>query len=55
MRQFQVGVFVLGVVAFLASACFTGKAMGDTFWKVGTAIMVSNLVLMMLWSAAKRS
>ena len=55
MRQFQIGAFVLGVIAFLASACFTGQIMGDTLWKVGMAIMISNIMLRMLWPSPKPS
>jgi hypothetical protein len=53
MRQFQVIAFLVGVVAFLASACFTGKVMGDTLWKVGVAIMIGDIVCILLWPSAK--
>jgi hypothetical protein len=55
MRKFQIVAFVLGVASFLASACFTGKVMGDTLWKVGIAIMVGDIVCILLWPAPRRS
>ncbi len=54
MRQFQIVAFLLGVAAFLASACFTGKEMGDTLWKVGVAIMIGDIVCILLWPSPKR-
>jgi hypothetical protein len=55
MRQFQIIAFLLGVAAFLASACFIGAMMGDTLWKVGVAIMVSNIVCVLLWPPPRHS
>ncbi len=55
MRRFQIVAFLVGVAAFLSSACFTGKELGDTLWKVGVAFMVSNLVCLLLWPSPKRS
>ncbi len=55
MRYFQIVSFLLGVVAFLASACFVGSMMGDTLWKVGVAIMIGDLTCILLWPSPKRS
>jgi hypothetical protein len=53
MRRFQIIAFLLGIVAFLASACFTGKMIGDTLWKVGVAIMIGDIVWILLWPSRK--
>ncbi len=53
MRQFQIVGFGLGLAAFAVSAFFAGKLMGDTFWKVGMAVMISDIVCILLWPAAK--
>jgi len=50
MRTLQVGIFAFGVLAFLASAVFIGKGMGDTLWRTGVAAMLIDLVCMKLWS-----
>jgi len=49
MRKFQIIAFLFGVLAFLASACFVGKDMGETLWKVGIAIMIGDIACMLLW------
>ncbi len=54
MRLFQIIGFFLGIAAFLASACFIGAMMGDTLWKVGVAIMLGDLVLILLWPSPRR-
>jgi len=55
MRMFQIIAFSLGIVAFLASACFVGQMMGDTLWKVGVAIMIGDIVCLLLWPSPKRT
>ncbi len=55
MRQFQIIAFLLGVAAFLASACFTGQVMGDTLWKVGVAIMIGDIACILLWRTSRPS
>jgi len=55
MRLFQIIVFLVGVAAFLVSACFTGSMWGDTFWKVGVAFMISAIVCILLWPSPRRS
>jgi hypothetical protein len=49
MRILQVAGFVLGVAAFLAAALYTGTNMGETLWKTGMAVLVSDIVLVLLW------
>ena len=55
MRLFQIVSFLIGVAAFLASACFTGSVTGDTLWKVGVAIMIGDIACMLLWPSPRRS
>jgi hypothetical protein len=55
MRRFQITLFLLGVAAFIASACFTGKTLGDTLWRAGVAFMLGDVVCLRLWpSDSKR-
>lgn len=49
MRILEQGLFVLGVVAFLASAVVAGSVLGDIFWRAGIALMLIDLVLIRLW------
>ena len=53
MRQAHIGVFILGLVSFLASAFFIGQQTGDTLWRVGAAAMITDIVLMKLWPSSK--
>jgi hypothetical protein len=55
MRQIQIGIFVLGLISFLAAAFFIGQELGDTLWKIGVAAMLIDLVLMKVWPLAPRS
>jgi len=55
MRLLHIIGFLLGIAAFFTSAYYTGHLLGDTFWKVGMAIMLSNIVLILLWPAPKRN
>jgi hypothetical protein len=53
MRTFQLALFVLGAAAFLVSLAFAGGWIGDTLWRAGIALMVTDLVVMRLWPALK--
>jgi hypothetical protein len=55
MRKLQFIAFVLGIVAFLASAGFIGQTMGDTLWRVGVAFMIGDIVWILLWPSTKPS
>ena len=48
MKPLHIIGFGLGIAAFLTSAYFTGRQLGDTFWKVGMAIMISDIVCILL-------
>lgn len=54
MRLFQIILFILAVVVFLAAACFIGSMMGDTLWRAGVAVMLGDLVCILLWPSPKR-
>jgi hypothetical protein len=47
-------VFVLGAVALLTAACFIGKDMGDTLWRIGIAALLFDVVCVQLWPSCKR-
>lgn len=49
MEIIEKGLFILGVVAFLASAVVAGSVLGDIFWRAGVAIMLTDLLLVRLW------
>ena len=53
MRQTQIGVFVLGVVSFLAAAFFIGEDTADTLWRIGVAATLIDMVFVRLWPSAK--
>lgn len=53
MRQFQVTIFILGVLSFIIAAFFIGKMMGDTLWRIGVAAMVFDIVCIKLWPTMK--
>ncbi len=55
MRLFQTIAFLVGVAEFLTSACFAGQTLGDTFWKVGVAIMFGDIICVLLWPSPKRT
>ena len=55
MRNLQVAIFIVGVLAFFASAFFIGQGMGDTLWRVGIAAMLVDLAWAALWPAASRT
>ncbi len=45
IRRLQQVLFVIGLVAFAAAAVKYQDYMGETFWRVGMAGMVSSLAL----------
>lgn len=49
MRVLAKGCFILGVMAFLASAVAVGTALGDVLWRACVALMLIDLVLVQLW------
>ena len=54
MRQIQVGIFLLGVLSFLASIFFVGQEMGDVLWRTGVAAMLTAIAFVQLWPSGKR-
>ena len=53
MRIVQIVFFALGVIAFLAAAWFHDSMNGQTFWRVGVAFMITDVVMIMLWPNKK--
>jgi hypothetical protein len=53
MRSVQVLIFALGVLSFLTSAFFVGQGIGDTLWRVGVGVMLTDIVCASLWPTAK--
>ena len=51
MRQAQVGILVLAWAALIAALFFIGKDThwGLTLWRIGTATLLLDIVLIMLW------
>jgi hypothetical protein len=55
MRNLQVAIFILGVLAFLGSAVFVGQGTGDTLWRTGVAAMLVDAIFTRLWPGEKQS
>jgi hypothetical protein len=53
MRTLQIGIFGLGLLAFLAALVVAGTDLGDILWRAGIALMLADLVVMKLWPATK--
>lgn len=49
MRRLQVGLFIVSVVALLAALVVAGRDLGDILWRVGVALLLTDLVAMRLW------
>jgi uncharacterized YccA/Bax inhibitor family protein len=49
MRQLQVGIFILGLAAFVVALFFVGGEMGDILWRLGIAALLLDLVCLKLW------
>jgi hypothetical protein len=54
MRIFQIAVFVLASLSFLAALYYTGTNAGESLWKGGMAGMISDGVLLLLWPTRRR-
>jgi hypothetical protein len=55
MRWFQVALFLLGALSFLAALGFIGRQTGEDLWKAGVAFMVSDIAAILLWPAKSRA
>jgi len=53
MRTVHVGMFLAGALSFLTSAIFAGGVTGDILWRAGVACMLTDIVIIRLWPAAK--
>lgn len=54
MRQFQITIFILGTLSFIASAFELGPGSGDYLLNAGFATMLIDLVCIHLWPAVKQ-
>ncbi len=54
MRIFQIVVFALASVSFLAALYYTGTNTGESLWKGGMAGMIADIVLILLWPTRRR-
>jgi len=54
MRIFQIAVFVLASLSFLAALYYTGTNTGESLWKGGMAGMIADIVLLLLWPTRRR-
>jgi len=49
VRAIQIIIFLVGLVAFLASAAVAGSILGDIFWRAGVGAMLVDVVFIQLW------
>lgn len=49
MRNLQIAIFIIGLLAFLCSAVFIGQVTGDTLWRIGVAAMLIDAIFTRLW------
>jgi hypothetical protein len=54
MRFLEVGLFLVGIAAFLAAIFFIGSDMGNTLWRAGVAFLLIDIVCLKLWPAPRR-
>lgn len=49
VRIIQIVLFIIGLAAYVAAAALWESMLGLTFWRVGTAAMLTAVVCIMLW------
>ncbi len=49
MRFLEVLAFFLALIALVAALITAGTTLGDIFWRVGIAVLLVDIVMMMLW------
>jgi hypothetical protein len=54
MRQLQITIFLLGILAFIGSAFELGPGSGNYLLNTGYATMLIDLVFVQLWPSAKK-
>jgi len=55
MRKFQITLFVLAALSFIAAAVCTGSLIGDALWRAGVALLLGDLVCLKLWPVPSES
>ncbi len=53
MRKLQMILFVLGIVALIASAFGIGRDFGETLYNAGMAMLLADVVCIQLWPSEK--
>ncbi len=53
MRFLEVLAFFLALIALIAALVTAGTTLGDIFWRVGIAVLLVDIVMMMLWSPSR--
>ncbi len=48
MRIMQIIGLFAGIIAFGLAAAFAGRETGDTWWRAGVAILLTDIVLILL-------
>ena len=51
MKTIQKLLFFAGVVSFLGALLGIGQDIGDILWRLGVAIMLTDLCLALVWRA----
>ena len=48
-------LFAAGVLSFMGAVVLIGHTLGEILWRLGVAIMLTDLALMKIWPASGRS
>lgn len=49
MRTLQIVIFIAGLLSFIVAVASIGQELGDILWRLGIALMLTDLVLLKLW------
>jgi hypothetical protein len=52
VRNVQIALLCLAIVAFVTALFFAGSVAGDVLWRVGIAVLLVDVVAIMLWPRA---
>lgn len=53
MRTVQVILFGLAVLSFAAALGFIGDDTGDVLWRLGLALLITDMVCIQLWPGVR--
>jgi hypothetical protein len=54
MRLFQIVLFLVAALSFIAALFFIGSDTGLDLWRAGVAILLIDVVFLMLWPAKSK-